>query len=111
MLLEGTKTVQFNAYQPMLLPKILGFNKLKTKFHLEVADKSAGKVNINVAVIKDTTELLNAVVNNVQAPYMIVLKAPVLPLEMRIDYELSTKVLNVKINNRSYLEVANCSLH
>merc|ERR1711872_422219 len=32
MLLEGTKTVQFNAYQPMLLPKILGFNKLKTKF-------------------------------------------------------------------------------
>merc|ERR1712151_11389 len=88
MLLEGTKTVQFNAYQPMLLPKILGFNKLKTKFHLEVVDKAAGKVNINVAVIKDTTELLNAVVNNVQAPYMIVLKAPVLALEMKYDYEL-----------------------
>merc|ERR1719187_2255634 len=105
MLLEGTKTVQFNAYQPMLLPKILGFNKLKTKFHLEVVDKAAGKVNINVAVIKDTTELLNAVVNNVQAPYMIVLKAPVLAVEMRLDYELSTKVWNVMINDKSYLMV------
>merc|ERR1712142_872777 len=105
MLLEGTKTVQFNASQPMLLPKILGFNKLKTKFHLEVVDKAAGKVNINVAVIKDTTELLNAVVNNVQAPYMIVLKAPVLAVEMRLDYEMSTKVWNVMINNKTYMMV------
>merc|ERR1712042_96476 len=105
MLLEGTKTVQFNAYQPLLLPKILGFNKLKTKFHLEVVDKAAGKVNINVAVIKDTTELLTAVVNNVQAPYMIVLKAPVLALQMKYDYELSTKVGNVIINNKTYTMV------
>merc|ERR1712142_1168595 len=105
MLLEGTKTVQFNAYQPMLLPKILGFNKLKTKFHLEVVDKAAGKVNINVAVIKDTTELLTAVANNVQAPYMIVLKAPVFAVEMRLDYEMSTKVWNVMINNKSYMMV------
>merc|ERR1712119_250360 len=105
MLLEGNKVVQFNAYQPWFLPKILGFNQLKTKFHLEVVDKAEGKININVAVIKDTTELLNALVNNVEAPYMMVLNAPVLPLEMRIDYELSTKVWNVKINNRSYMEV------
>merc|ERR1712183_1039043 len=105
MLLEGNKVVQFNAYQPWFLPAILGFNQLKTKFHLEVVDKAEGKININVAVIKDTTELLNALVNNVEAPYMMVLNAPVLPLEMRIDYELSTKVWNVKINNRSYMEV------
>merc|ERR1719186_1229691 len=105
MLLEGNKIVQFNAYQPWFLPAILGFSQLKTKFHLEVVDKAEGKININVAVIKDTTELLNALVNNVEAPYMMVLNAPVLPLEMRIDYELSTKVWNVKINNRSYLEV------
>merc|ERR1719177_60008 len=105
MLLEGNKIVQFNAYQPWFLPAILGFNQLKTKFHLEVVDKAEGKMNINVAVIKDTTELINAVVNNVEVPYMIVLKAPVLPLEMRIDYELSNKAWNVKINNRSYLEV------
>merc|ERR1712119_195655 len=97
MLLEGNKVVQFNAYQPWFLPAILGFNQLKTKFHLEVVDKAEGKININVAVIKDTTELLNALVNNVEAPYMMVLNAPVLPLEMRIDYELSTKVWNVKI--------------
>merc|ERR1712212_944709 len=105
MLLEGTKVVQFNAYQPWFLPAALGFNQLKTKCHLEVVDKAEGKININVAVFKDTTELLNAVVNNVEVPYMMVVKAPVLPLEMRIDYELSTKVWNVKINNKSYLEV------
>merc|ERR1711970_337186 len=105
MLLEGNKIVQFNANQPWFLPAILGFSQLKTKFHLEVVDKAEGKINLNVAVIKDTTELLNALVNNVEAPYMMVLNAPVLPLEMRIDYELSTKVWNVKINNRSYLEV------
>merc|ERR1719186_19625 len=105
ILLEGNKVIQFNAYQPWFLPTILGFNQLKTKFHLEVVDKAGGKININIAVIKDTTELLNALVNNVEAPYMMVLNAPVLPLEMRIDYELSTKVWNVKINNRSYMEV------
>merc|ERR1719289_379820 len=105
MLLEGMKVVQFNAYQPWFLPTILGLNQLKTNFHVEVVDKAEGKININVAVIKDTSELLNVVVNNVEVPYIMVVKAPVLPLEMRIDYELSTKVWNVKINNRSFLEV------
>merc|ERR1711970_838124 len=105
MLLEGNKLVQFNAYQPWFLPAVLGFNQLKTKFHFEVVDKAEGKININVAVIKDTNEIINAVINNVGVPYMMVVVAPVLPFEMRIDYELSTKVWNVKINNRSYLEV------
>merc|ERR1719193_2708442 len=71
MLLEGNKIVQFNTYQPWFLPAALGFNQLKTKFHLEVVDKAEGKININVAVFKDTTELLNAVVNNVEVPYMM----------------------------------------
>merc|ERR1712200_388903 len=79
-------------------------NQLKTNFHLEVVDKAEGKININVAVFKDTTELINAVVNNVHVPYMMVVKAPVLPLEMKIDFELSNKAWNVKKNNRSYLE-------
>merc|ERR1711970_1658548 len=105
MLLEGNKLVQFNAYHPWFLPAILGFNQLETKFHFEVVDKAEGKININVAVIKDTTEIMNTVVNNVGVPYMMVVIAPVLPFEMRIDYELSTKGWNVKINNRSYLEV------
>merc|ERR1719370_2697294 len=105
MLLEGNKIVQFNAYQPWFLPTILKFNQLKTKFHLEVVDKAEGKVNINVAVFKGTTELLNAVVNNVEVPYMIVVKAPVLPLEMKVDYKQSAKVWDVKINNESYLKV------
>merc|ERR1719334_2795516 len=105
MVLEGVKTVEFNAYQPMLLPKILGFNKLMTKFHLEVADKAAGKVNINVAVYKDTTELVKVVVNNVEAPHMIVLEAPVLALQMKYDYDLSTKVGNLMINDKTYMMV------
>merc|ERR1719234_2701692 len=105
MLLEGNKVVEFNAYHSWFLPAVLGFNQLKTKFHLEVVDKAEGKININVAVFKDTTEVINAVVNNVEVPYMIVVKAPLLPLEMRIDHEQSTKAWNVKINNRSYLEV------
>merc|ERR1719495_1986610 len=105
MLLEGNKIVQFNAYQPWFLPTILKFNQLKTKFHLEVVDKAERKININVAVFKDTTELLNAVVNNVEVPYMIVVKAPVLPLEMKVDYKQSAKVWDVKINNESYLKV------
>merc|ERR1719430_1894173 len=66
MLLEGNKIVQFNAYQPWFLPAALGFNQLKTKFHLEVVDKAEGKININVAVFKDTTELLNAVVDKAE---------------------------------------------
>merc|ERR1712183_944897 len=85
MPLEGNKIVQFNANQPWFLPAVLGFHQLKTKFHLEVVDKAEGKININVAVIKDTTELLNAVVNNVEAPYVIVVRAPGLPLEMKVD--------------------------
>merc|ERR1711909_43237 len=68
MLLEGNKIVQFTGYQPWFLPAILKFNQLKTKFHLEVVDKAERKININVAVFKDTTELLNAVVNNVEVP-------------------------------------------
>merc|ERR1711909_104456 len=104
MLLEGNKIVQFNAYHQWFLPAILGFNQLKTKFHLEVVGKAERKININVAVFKDTTELLNAVVNNVEVPYMIVVKAPVLPLEMRVDFEQSSKVWDVKINNKCYLK-------
>merc|ERR1711970_1300207 len=105
LLLEGSKVVQLNAYLPCILPEALCFNKLVTKFHLEVADKAAGKVKINVAVTKDTTEVVNVVINNVEAPYQLVLEAPVVPLEMRIDYELSTKAWNVMINNKSYLMV------
>merc|ERR1719420_215129 len=74
-----------------------------TKFHLEVVDKAAGKVNIKAVVTKDNTELVNAVINNLEAPYQIVLRTSVVPLEMRIDYDQSTKVWNVMINNKSYM--------
>merc|ERR1711942_624685 len=105
LLWEGHKIVQFNAYHPCFLPEALCFNKLMTKFHLEVVDKAAGKVNIKAVVTKDNTELVNAVINNLEAPYKIVLRTSVVPLEMRIDYDQSTKVWNVMINNKSYMMV------
>merc|ERR1711875_168085 len=105
LLLEGNKIIQFNAYHPCIFPEVFCFNQLMTKFHLQVVDKAEGKVNLNVAVTKDTTEMFNAVVNNVQTPHIIVLKVPILPLEIRIDYEVSTKVLNIMINNKSYVMV------
>merc|ERR1712002_220396 len=105
LLLEGNKIIQFNAYHPCFLPELFCFNKLMTKFHLQVVDKAEGKVNLNVVVSKDTTEIFSVVVNNVQTPHIIVLKVPILPLEIRIDYEVSTKVLNIMINNKSYVMV------
>merc|ERR1711936_970306 len=62
-----------------------------------------GKLKMNVGVLKDTVEILNAVVDNMQSPQMIVLRSPVLPFEMRIDYDVSTKVMNFMINNKSYV--------
>merc|ERR1711970_228208 len=103
LVLEGSKIVQFNSYRPCFLPKVLCFNKLATKFHLEVVDKAEGKLKMNVRVLKDTVEILNAVVDNMQSPQMIVLRSPVLPFEMRIDYDVSTKVMNFMINNKSYV--------
>merc|ERR1711936_614218 len=103
LVLEGSKIVQFNSYRPCFLPKVLCFNKLSTKFHLEVVDKAEGKLKMNVRVLKDTVEILNAVVDNMQSPQMIVLRSPVLPFEMRIDYDVSTKVMNFMINNKSYV--------
>merc|ERR1712042_16339 len=105
LLLEGNKIIQFNAYYPCFLPEVFCFNQLMTKFHLQVVDKAEGKVNLNVVVSKDTTEIFSVVVNNVQTPHIIVLKVPILPLEIRIDYEVSTKVLNIMINNKSYVMV------
>merc|ERR1712168_1551553 len=105
LLLEGKQGVQFNARKPWFLPEFLFFNELMQHYHLEVVDRAAGIVNVEVMVTKDTTELLNVVVNNMQAPYIISMTVPVLPLEMRIDYDLSTKIANVMINNKSYLQV------
>merc|ERR1711970_747325 len=103
LVLEGSKIVQFNSYRPCFLPKVLCFNKLSTKFHLAVVDKAEGKLKMNVVVSKDTIEILNAVVDDMQSPQMIVLRSPVLPFEMRIDYDVSTKVMNFMINNKSYV--------
>merc|ERR1711970_705761 len=103
MLLEGNKVVQFNAYQPWFLPAILGFNQLSMKYHLEMIDKAKGKLKWNVLVLKDTIEILNAALDNMQSPKKFILRAPILPFEMGIDYDVSTKVMNFMINNKSYV--------
>merc|ERR1712002_711994 len=105
LVLEGKQGIQFNwLEEPWFLPKSLCFHELMKHYHLEV-DMAARIVNIKVMVTKDTTEILNVVVNNMQAPYIISLNVPVLALEMRIDYELSTKIANVMINNKSFMQV------
>merc|ERR1712168_1651306 len=105
LVLEGKQGIQFNWLEdPWFLPKSLCFHELMKHYHFEV-DMAAGKVNIKVMVTKDTTEILSVVVNNMQAPYIISLNVPVLALEMRIDYELSTKIANVMINNKSFMQV------
>jgi len=83
----------------------LCFKDFTTDYHLEVVDKTAGKVNVQVNVMKDTLAMLHAEVNNVEVPVKISLKAPVLPLEMVVDYELSTKEWTVMINKISLLKV------
>jgi len=105
LILVGKQGVQFNAYHPCFLPKSLCFHELMQHYHLEVVDMAAGKVNVKMMVTKDTAEILNVVVNNMQAPYIISMNVPVLPLEMRIDYEVSTKIANVMINNKIFLQV------
>merc|ERR1712168_1189658 len=105
LVLEGKQGIQFNwLEEPWFLPKSLCFHEMMKHYHFEV-DMAAGKVNIKVMVTKDTTEILSVVVNNMQAPYIISLNVPVLALEMRIDYELSTKIANVMINNKSFMQV------
>merc|ERR1712168_1268564 len=105
LVLEGKQGIQFNwLEEPWFLPKSLCFHELMKHYHFEV-DMAAGIVNIKVMVTKDTTEILNVVVNNMQAPYIISLNVPVIALEMRIDYELSTKIANVMINNKSFMQV------
>merc|ERR1719431_1079214 len=74
-------------------------------FHFEVVNMAAAKVNVKVVVTKDTAEILNVVVNNMQGPSIISMNVPVLPLEISIDYEMSTKIANVMINNKSFLQV------
>merc|ERR1719431_1865896 len=38
-----------------------------------------------------------------QSPKKFILRAPILPFEMGIDYDVSTKVMNFMINNKSYV--------
>eukprot|EP00091_Calanus_sinicus_P005084 TRINITY_DN15456_c0_g1_i1.p1 TRINITY_DN15456_c0_g1~~TRINITY_DN15456_c0_g1_i1.p1 ORF type:complete len:128 (+),score=38.08 TRINITY_DN15456_c0_g1_i1:104-487(+) len=44
----------------------LCFKDFTTNYHLEVIDKTAGRVNLQVHVMKDTLSVLDAEVNNVK---------------------------------------------
>merc|ERR1719341_2141003 len=83
----------------------LCFKDFTTNYHLEVVDMAAGKVNVQVHVTKDTLDILNAEINNMQVPYTISLKVPVLPFEILVDHELSTKEWTVMINKINLLKV------
>merc|ERR1740137_391891 len=97
-LLEGKTSVLLNPNHICYLPAALCFNDLTTTYHLEVVDLASGKVNVKVHVTKDTLEILHAEINNVETPYKIILKAPVLPFELMVEYEWTTKEWKVLIN-------------
>jgi hypothetical protein len=109
-LVKGTANLNLN--ENFFIYKVLSyvstslcFKDFTTKYHLEVVDKAARKVNVQFHLTKDTLEILHAEVNNVQVPYKITLKAPVLPFEIIVGYELSTKEWTVLINKISLLKV------
>jgi len=83
----------------------LCFKDLTTNYHLEMVDKTTSKVNIQVHVTKDMLDILHVEANNIQVPYKITLKTPLLPFEMIVGYELSTKEWKVMINNISLIKV------
>ena len=97
-LLEGKSSVLLNPNHLCYLPAALCFNDLTTAYHLEVVDLVSGKVNVKVHVTKDTLEILHAEINNVETPFKAILKAPVLPFELMVEYEWTTKEWTVFIN-------------
>eukprot|EP00091_Calanus_sinicus_P023668 TRINITY_DN810_c0_g1_i5.p1 TRINITY_DN810_c0_g1~~TRINITY_DN810_c0_g1_i5.p1 ORF type:complete len:335 (+),score=93.29 TRINITY_DN810_c0_g1_i5:344-1348(+) len=109
-LLKGVSNLHLNEKSYLYKAKCfvsssLCFKDFTTNYHLEVVDKTAGKVNVQVNVMKDTLAILHAEVINVEVPYKITLKAPVLLLEMVVDYELSTRQWTVMMNKISLLKV------
>merc|ERR1719341_2516723 len=83
----------------------LCFKDWTSNYHLEVVDKEARKVNVEVHLTKDNVEIVHVQVNNVQFPYMITIEAPILPFELIVGYELSTKEWMVMMNKISLMKV------
>merc|ERR1719186_2047298 len=73
-----------------LSPSYACFKDMTTNYHVEVVDKTSGKVDVKFSVLKDTLEMFHLEINNVLAPYKFILKAPYLATS--IEYEHLTKV-------------------
>merc|ERR1719318_1804128 len=72
-LLKGTTNLSMN--ENFFIYKVLSyvstslcFKDFTTNYHLEVVDKAARKVNVQVFMTKDTLEILHVEVNNVHVP-------------------------------------------
>merc|ERR1719186_923239 len=79
-----------------LSPSCACFKDMTTNYHLEVVDKTAGKVDVQFYVLKETLEMFHLEINNVFAPYKFILKAPYLATS--IEYEHLTKEIKLSIN-------------
>merc|ERR1719427_227975 len=79
-----------------LSPSYACFKDMTTNYHVEVVDKTAGKVDVQFSVLKDTLEMFHLEINNVLAPYKFILKAPYLATS--IEYEHLTKEIKLSIN-------------
>merc|ERR1712119_44813 len=79
-----------------LSPSYACFKDMTTNYHVEVVDKTAGKVDVQFSVLKDTLEMFTLEINTVLAPYKFILKAPYLATS--IEYEQLTKEIKLSIN-------------
>merc|ERR1719186_563117 len=79
-----------------LSPSYACFKDMTTKYHVEVVDKTAGKVDVQFSVLKDTLKMFHLEINNVLAPYKFILKAPYFATS--IEYEHLTKEIKLSIN-------------
>merc|ERR1719427_932462 len=79
-----------------LSPSYACFKDMTTDYHVEVVDKTAGKVDVQFSVLKETLEMSHLEINNVFDSYKFILKAPYLATS--IEYEHLTKEMKVSIN-------------
>merc|ERR1719186_234445 len=95
-----------------LSPTYACFKDITTDYRFEVVVKAAGKVKVSVSGVKDTLEMYQLKINNVNAPYKFILKAPYLvnslmessagvPL-INIECQHLMKELKISIINKTY---------
>merc|ERR1719186_1992499 len=86
-----------------LSPSYACFKDMTTNYHVEVVDKTAGKVDVQFSVLKDSLEMFHLEINNVLAPYKFILKAPYLVTSIEYEHLLMKVSINIINISKTYL--------